>query len=53
MVNTPRELVDIPKEVLENLYPGENVFFCIKKILPIELKPRFLAVTDHRVVFLD
>ncbi|MDD3932697.1 MAG: PH domain-containing protein [Methanoculleus sp.] len=53
MVNTPRRLVDIPKEIVEHLYPGENVFFCIRKILPTELKPKFLAITDRRTIYLD
>ena len=53
MVDSPKNLIDLPKEVIEHLYPGENVFFCIKKILPVELKPRFLAITDRRVIYLD
>lgn len=46
-------MVDIPPEISENLYPGEKVLFCIKKKLRTELKPKFLAVTDRRVLYLD
>ncbi|MDI9642253.1 MAG: PH domain-containing protein [Archaeoglobales archaeon] len=42
-----------PKEVSENLYPGENVFYCLKKKLTMELKPKFLVVTDRRIIYLD
>jgi hypothetical protein len=44
---------EIPAEISENLYPGENVAFCIKKKLTLEAKPKFLAVTDRRVIYLD
>ncbi len=31
MVNAPKKLTDIPKEIVEHLYSEENVLFCIKK----------------------
>ncbi len=34
MVNAPKKLTDIPKEIVEHLYSEENVLFCIKKSLP-------------------
>jgi hypothetical protein len=43
----------IPKELSENLYPNEDVLFCIKKRMKTELKPKFLGVTDRRIVYLD
>lgn len=43
----------IPKELSENLYSNENVLFCIKKRMKTELKPKFLGVTDRRIVYLD
>lgn len=43
----------IPKELSENLYSNENVLFCIKKRVKTELKPKFLGVTDRRIVYLD
>lgn len=53
MVNAPKKLIDIPKEIVEHLYSQENVYFCIKKMIAIELKPKFLVVTDRRVIYLD
>lgn len=53
MAVTPWKIAHIPKEVAEHLYPGENVYSCIKKILPIELKPKYLVITDRRVLYLD
>ncbi|RZN50409.1 hypothetical protein EF808_00040 [archaeon] len=43
----------IPKELSENLYSNENVLFCIKKRMKTELKPKFLGVTDRRIIYLD
>jgi len=45
--------MEIPPEISENLYPGEKVLYCIKKKLRTDLKPKFLAVTDRRVLYLD
>ena len=44
---------EIPPELSENLYPGEKVLFSIKKKLRTELKPKYLIVTDRRVIYLD
>ncbi|WP_456478169.1 PH domain-containing protein [Geoglobus ahangari] len=44
---------EVPQEVLEVLDPGEEVLYCVKKKLKTELKPKFLAVTNRRVIYLD
>ena len=44
---------DIPKEVEENLYPGEQISYSLKKKISIEAKPKYLIVTDRRVIYLD
>jgi hypothetical protein len=46
-------MMEVPNEISENLYPNENVLFCVKKKLRLEAKPKFLAVTDRRVIYLD
>ena len=46
-------MIDAPKEITENLYPEERVLFCIKKKIKLELKPKYLAVTDRRIIYLD
>jgi len=46
-------VAEIPKEATENLYPGESVLYSIKKKLYTELKPKFLVVTNRRVMYLD
>lgn len=45
--------MDIPKDVTDNLYSGENVIYCIKKKIALELKPRYLVITDRRVIYYD
>lgn len=42
---------EVPKEVSENLYSGENVFYCLRKKLAMELKPKFPVVTDRRIIY--
>ena len=42
-----------PKEVQENLYPGENILFCIKKKMSLEAKPKYITITNRRVLYLD
>ena len=44
---------EVPKEVKENLYQGERVLFSLKKQFRLELKPKYLIVTDRRVIYLD
>lgn len=44
---------DLPKEILDQLYSGEDVRFCIKKRYGLEVKPKFLIISDRRVIFLD
>lgn len=46
-------MAEIPKEITENLYPGEKVLYSVKKKLYTEMKPKFLVVTDRRVIYLD
>ena len=49
-------MAKIPKEITESLYPGEKVLYSVekkKKKLYTEMKPKFLAVTDRRVIYLD
>lgn len=44
---------EVPKEVLENLYPGEQISYSLKKKIRLEAKPKYLVVTDRRVMYLD
>jgi len=44
---------EIPKEVEENLYPGEQILYSLKKKISLEAKPKYLIVTDRRVMYLD
>jgi len=44
---------EVPKEVLENLYPGEQISYSLKKKIRLEAKPKYLVVTDRRVIYLD
>ena len=44
---------EIPKEVEENLYPGEQISYSLKKKFRLEAKPKYLIVTDRRVMYLD
>lgn len=53
MVNNFKGLGEIPKDVTDNLYPGEDVIYCIKKKIALELKPRYLVISDRRVIFYD
>lgn len=46
-------MAEIPPEVTENLYPGEKVLYSVKKKLYTEFKPKYLVVTDRRVIYLD
>ncbi|AGK60901.1 hypothetical protein Asulf_00894 [Archaeoglobus sulfaticallidus PM70-1] len=46
-------MVEVPPELSENLYPNEKVLFSVKKKLKTELKPKYLIVTDRRVIYLD
>ena len=44
---------EIPKNVEENLYPGEKISYSLKRKLSLEAKPKYLVVTDRRVMYLD
>ncbi len=44
---------NVPKEVKDNLYRGERVLFLLKKLFSLELKPKYLIVTDRRVIYLN
>lgn len=44
---------EIPKNVEENLYPGEQISYSLKRKLSLEAKPKYLVVTDRRVMYLD
>jgi hypothetical protein len=44
---------DLPKEISENLYSEEAVLYCIRKKLSLEAKPKFVVITNRRVMFLD
>lgn len=39
--------------ILENLYPDEDVLYAIKKKFSLEAKPKWLAVTDRRILYVD
>ncbi|MCW3138013.1 MAG: PH domain-containing protein [Methanophagales archaeon] len=39
--------------MLENLYPGEQISYSLKKKIRLEAKPKYLVVTDRRVIYLD
>ena len=43
---------ELPKSVLRHLEPEEQVFFSIRKKISLE-KPKWLLVTDRRIVYLD
>ena len=45
--------MEVPDEISENLYPGGKVLYCVKKKLRTDWKPKFLAVTERRVLYLD
>jgi len=42
----------LPKSVLKHLEPNEKVLFAIKKKISLE-KPKWLLVTDRRIIYLD
>ncbi|WP_456395518.1 PH domain-containing protein [Thermococcus sp.] len=42
----------LPKGIGENLQPGEDVLFAIKKKMGVE-KPKWLIVTDRRIIYFD
>ena len=43
---------ELPKSVIRHLEPDEKVLFAIKKKISIE-KPKWLLVTDRRIIYLD
>ncbi len=42
----------LPKGIGENLQAGEEVLFAVKKKMGVE-KPKWLVVTDRRIIYLD
>ncbi len=42
----------LPKGIGENLQPGEEVIFAVKKKMGVE-KPKWLIVTDRRIIYFD
>ncbi len=48
----PKDIEKLPKKLRENLEPGENVLFYTKKMPSLE-KPKWLVVTDRRIVYFD
>ncbi|NJF25220.1 PH domain-containing protein [Thermococcus sp. Bubb.Bath] len=42
----------LPKSVLRHIEPNERVLFSIKKKISLE-KPKWLLVTDRRIIYLD
>ena len=47
------EKKEIPKEVEDNLYPGERIAYSLKTKIRLGAKPKYLIVTDRRVMYLD
>ena len=47
------EKKEIPKEVEDNLYPGERITYSLKTKIRLGAKPKYLIVTDRRVMYLD
>ncbi|AIF68654.1 hypothetical protein PAP_01060 [Palaeococcus pacificus DY20341] len=43
----------LPKGILENLYPDEDVLYAIKKKFSLEAKPKWLVVTNLRILYID
>lgn len=43
----------LPKGILENLSPGEEVLYAIRKKFSLEAKPKWLVVTDRRIMYID
>lgn len=48
----PQNIEKLPKKLRENLEPGENVLFYTKKMPSLE-KPKWLVVTDRRIIYFD
>jgi hypothetical protein len=42
----------LPKKLLENLYPDEQILYATRKKLSLE-KPKWLVVTNRRVIYFD
>lgn len=43
----------VPQEVENNLYSNEYIQYIIRKKYSLEIRPKFLIVTDKRVIFFD
>ncbi|MDV3102966.1 PH domain-containing protein [Thermococcus waiotapuensis] len=52
METEKEETQKLPKPVLRHLEPDERVLFSIKKKISLE-KPKWLLVTDRRIIYLD
>jgi len=46
-------MVEFPDQLKENLYPDEKVLFTLERKLSFDVKPKYLIVTDRRVLFFD
>lgn len=44
---------ELPKGILENLFPNEEVLYAIRKKFSLEAKPKWLVVTDRRIMYID
>lgn len=44
---------ELPKGIRENLSPGEEVLYAIRKKFSLEAKPKWLVVTDRRILYVD
>jgi hypothetical protein len=42
---------DIPNEIVEELYPEEKIIDCIKKKKGTGLEPKYLGITNRRVIY--
>ncbi len=47
-----QDIEKLPKKLRENLEPGETVIFYTKKMPSLE-KPKWLVVTDRRIIYFD
>jgi hypothetical protein len=43
----------LPKGILENLFPNEEVLYTVKKKFSLEAKPKWLVVTNMRILYID
>lgn len=46
-------MTDFPNEIKENMYPDEKIFHTIVKKGSLEAKPKWLIVSNRRVIYFD